>query len=141
MNIRQYITLSAGLLAISTGFGAAAPATVKNEVILRAGPAASFSAIGHIPAGTKLETTDCRGGWCQVDFNGITGFVGAADFGTAGGVRSPPRASAENAQRSQNRVSRRSAPASSSTSSAPLNHGADTTVHAQPPSAPQSTHP
>ena len=28
-----------------------------------------------------METTDCIGGWCQVEFNGIAGFVGATDLG------------------------------------------------------------
>jgi hypothetical protein len=53
--------------------------TVRNDVILRAGPGADFSAIGHVPGGTELETTDCIGGWCRVEFNGIAGFVRAAD--------------------------------------------------------------
>jgi hypothetical protein len=54
-------------------------ATVSSDVVLRAGPGADFSAIGHVPGGTELETTDCIGGWCRVDFNGIFGFVSVAD--------------------------------------------------------------
>jgi hypothetical protein len=53
--------------------------TVGSDVVLRAGPGADFSAIGHVPGGTELETTDCIGGWCRVEFNGIAGFVRAAD--------------------------------------------------------------
>jgi hypothetical protein len=53
--------------------------TVRSEVVLRAGPGAGFSAIGHVPGGTELETTDCIGGWCRAEFNGIAGFVSAAD--------------------------------------------------------------
>jgi hypothetical protein len=56
-------------------------ATVRSNVVLRAGPGADFSAIGHVPRGTELETTDCIGGWYRVEFNGIAGFVGAADPG------------------------------------------------------------
>jgi hypothetical protein len=56
-------------------------ATVRSDVVLRAGPGADFRAIGHVPRGTELETTDCIGGWYQVEFNGIAGFVGAADPG------------------------------------------------------------
>jgi hypothetical protein len=55
-------------------------ATVRSDVVLRAGPGADFGAIGHVPGGTELETTNCVGGWCQVEFNGIAGFVGAADL-------------------------------------------------------------
>jgi uncharacterized protein YraI len=85
------ITLSAGLLAVAIGAAAAEPVTVRNDAVLRAGPDASFSVIGHLPIGTKMEMTNCTAGWCQVDFNGIAGFVGATDLGNAGAVRrSPP---------------------------------------------------
>jgi hypothetical protein len=53
--------------------------TVRSDVVLRAGPGADFSAIGHVPGGTELETTDCIGGWCRAEFKGISGFVSAAD--------------------------------------------------------------
>jgi hypothetical protein len=53
--------------------------TVRSDVVLRAGPGADFSAIGHVPGGTELKTTDCIGGWCGAEFNGIAGFVSAAD--------------------------------------------------------------
>jgi hypothetical protein len=56
-------------------------ATVRSDVVLHAGPGAEFSAIGHVPSGTELETINCIGGWCQVEFNGTAGFVGAADIG------------------------------------------------------------
>jgi hypothetical protein len=62
-------------------------ATVRSDVVLRAGPGADFSAIGHVPRGTELETTDCIGGWYQVEFNGIAGFVGAADPGNDTAIR------------------------------------------------------
>ena len=70
--------------------------TVRSDVVLRAGPGADFSAIGHVPGGTKLETTDCMGGWCQVEFNGISGFVGAADLGNDAAIRSSSARRAEN---------------------------------------------
>jgi hypothetical protein len=62
--------------------------TVRSDVVLRAGPGVEFSAIGHVPGGTKLETTDCAGGWCQVKFNGIAGFMGAVDLGNDAAVGS-----------------------------------------------------
>ena len=49
--------------------------TVRSDVVLHAGPGADFSVIGHIRGGTELQTTDCMGGWCRVEFNGIAGFV------------------------------------------------------------------
>jgi hypothetical protein len=71
-------------------------ATVRSDVVLRAGPGADFSAIGHVPRGTELETTDCIGGWYQVEFNGIAGFVGAADPGNDTAIRRPSARRAEN---------------------------------------------
>jgi uncharacterized protein YraI len=70
--------------------------TVGSDVVLRAGPGADFSAIDHVPGGTELETTDCMGGWCRVEFNGIAGFVGAADLGTDAAIRSSSARRAEN---------------------------------------------
>jgi hypothetical protein len=70
--------------------------TVRSDVVLRAGPGADFSAIGHVPRGTELETTDCIGGWYQVEFNGIAGFVGAADPGNDTAIRRPSARRAEN---------------------------------------------
>jgi Bacterial SH3 domain len=70
--------------------------TVRSDVVLRAGPGADFSAIGHIRGGTELEMTDCMGGWCRVDSNGLAGFVGAADLGNDAAFRSSSARRAEN---------------------------------------------
>jgi Bacterial SH3 domain len=70
-------------------------ATVRSDVVLRAGPGAEFRAIGHVPRGTELETTDCIGGWYQVEFNGIAGFVGAADPGNDTAIGRPSARRAE----------------------------------------------
>jgi uncharacterized protein YraI len=141
MSMRKCITLSAGLLAVATGVAATEPVTVSNDAVLRAGPDASFSVIGHLATGTKLEMTDCTAGWCHVDFNGIAGFVSATDLGNAGGVRRSHGLTVENVQRIRPRVSHRSAPASSSTSSAPLGEGGAASKHALSPSALPPTHP
>jgi hypothetical protein len=37
------------------------------------------------------ETTDCAGDWCLVEFNGIAGFVGAADLGNDAPSEARPR--------------------------------------------------
>jgi hypothetical protein len=140
MTMRKCITLSAGLLAAATGVAATEPVTVRNDAVLRAGPDASFSVIGHLPTGTKIEMTNCTAGWCQVEFNGIVGFVSATDLGNAGGARRSPRSAVENVQRIRTLASRRSAPAGTSTSSAPSGEGGATSKHALSPSALQPTH-
>jgi uncharacterized protein YraI len=141
MTMGKSITLSVGLLAGATAVAAAESVTVRKDAVLRAGPDASFSVIGHLPTGTKMEMTDCAAGWCQVDFNGIAGFVGATDLGNSGGVRRSPRSAVENIHRIPTRVSHRSAPASSSTSSAQLGERGATSKHALSPSGLPPTHP
>jgi uncharacterized protein YraI len=140
MAMWKSVTLSASLLAVATGFAAAAPATVKSDAALRAGPGPTFGVIGHVPGGTRLETTDCRGGWCQVEFNGIAGFVGAADLTTGAAVGSSSAARVENGQRGGTRLTRRPAPAAPAARSAPGGEDKDLYVlPAQQPSAAPTT--
>jgi hypothetical protein len=61
MAVWKTIALSASLLAVATGFAVAGSITIRSDAALRAGPGADFSAIGHIPGGTSLETTDAWG--------------------------------------------------------------------------------
>ena len=123
MAMWKSIILSAGLLAVATGFAAAASVTVRSDIVLRAGPGAEFSAIGHVPGGTELEKTDCPGGWCLVEFNGIAGFVDPADLGNDAAMRSPPARRAKNGHRT--RITRRLAHAGSATHFAPAGEDAD----------------
>jgi uncharacterized protein YraI len=140
MRIWKSITLSASLLVVATGFAVAASVTVRSDADLRAGPGANFNSIGHLPGRTELETTNCAGGWCQVEFKGIAGFVGAADLGNDAAVRSSPARGAENRQRSRTRVTHRLAHAGSARRSVPGGEDADLFVlPAQKPSTPPST--
>ncbi len=140
MAIGKSITLSASLLAIATGVAAAAPVTARSDAALHAGPGPTFGVIGHVPRGARLETTDCTGGWCQVELNGIAGFVSAADLRTGAAVGSPSAARAENGQRGRARLTRKPAPAGSSTRLAPAGEDKDLFVlPAQPPSTAPST--
>ena len=62
MAIWKSITLSASLLAVAIGFAVAAPVTVRSDVALHAGPGPNFGVVGHVPGGTRLDTTDWNGG-------------------------------------------------------------------------------
>jgi uncharacterized protein YraI len=72
MPMRTCVIRGSGLFVVATGFANAATVTTGNQSVLRAGPGSTLSVIAHMPAGTKVEVTDCAGGRCQVDFNGIT---------------------------------------------------------------------
>lgn len=117
--------LGTGLFVIATGSTNAATLTAGNQSVVRAGPGATFSVIAHMPAGTKVEVTDCTGGWCQVNFNGITGFVSTPDLSPARGSGNSTRSTAENVHRSHNRVSPRSTPDRSVTRAAPSNNASE----------------
>jgi uncharacterized protein YraI len=104
MHMRTCIMLAAGLFGGATGLANAATVTTANQSVLRAGPGSTFSVIGHLPAGTKVEVTDCTGGWCQVGFNGVAGFVGAPDLGTARRNGNSPQSTTESVRRSHKRV-------------------------------------
>jgi uncharacterized protein YraI len=135
MPVRTCIMLGAGLFVIAIGIADAAPVTTRNQSDLRAGPGSTFSVIGHIPAGTLLEATNCAGGWCQVGFNGIVGFVGAADLGTARRNGNASPVLTETAHRSHGRVSHRSTPDNSATGAAPSKEGSKSSAHVVMPSA------
>jgi uncharacterized protein YraI len=123
------IALGTGLFVVATGFANATTMTTGNQSDLRAGPGSTFSVIGKIPAGTKVEVTNCTGGWCQVDFNGITGFVSTPSLGTARRSANSPQSTAENPHRSNNRASHRSTPDRSVTRAAPSNQGSESSAH------------
>ena len=81
------------LVAIS-GAAAAAPASVKSIVNLRAAPGTDSQVIVRIPPGTVVEANNCESGWCAVDWQGKSGYAisTALDTGTrATAARRPVR--------------------------------------------------
>jgi hypothetical protein len=81
MNTFKCFTLSAGIVALSTGWAAAAPAVVLDYLNLRIGPGYDFYIIEVIPAGWIVNGGGCADGWCQVNVNGVVGWVDANYLG------------------------------------------------------------
>jgi uncharacterized protein YraI len=81
MNTFKCSMLSAGIVALSTGWAAAAPAVVLDYLNLRFGPGYDFDIVEVIPAGWIVNAGGCADGWCQVNVNGIIGFVDANYLG------------------------------------------------------------
>jgi uncharacterized protein YraI len=73
--------LSASVLALSTGWAAAAPAVVLDYLNLRYGPGYEYYIIEVIPAGWVIDAGACFEGWCQVSVNGVPGYVDANYLG------------------------------------------------------------
>jgi uncharacterized protein YraI len=75
MNTWKCSILGVSFLALSTGWAAAAPAVVLDYLNLRAGPGYDNYIIAVIPAGWIVGAGGCADGWCEVNVNGILGFV------------------------------------------------------------------
>jgi len=73
--------LGASLVVLSAGWALAAPAIVLDYLNLRAGPGYNYAVIEIIPAGWMVEAGGCADGWCQVNDNGIAGYVDANYLG------------------------------------------------------------
>jgi uncharacterized protein YraI len=81
MNSFKCFTLSAGIVALSTGWAAAAPAVVLDYLNLRVGPGYDFYIIEVLPVGWIVNAGGCADGWCVVNVNGVVGYVDANYLG------------------------------------------------------------
>jgi uncharacterized protein YraI len=75
MNTLKCSLLSASFVALSAGWAAAAPAVVLDYLNLRYAPGYDQYIIEVIPPGWIVNTGACADGWCQVNVNGVLGFV------------------------------------------------------------------
>jgi uncharacterized protein YraI len=66
----------------------AAPASVTGTVNLRNGPGTTFTTAGKIPAGATVDVGECKGQWCQVTWQGQSGYVIATSLVQGGAL--PP---------------------------------------------------
>lgn len=66
--------LSAAVV-LSAYDASAAPAPVGTNVNLRQGPGTTYTVITTIPAGANVDVIGCTGQWCQVTWQGQTGYV------------------------------------------------------------------
>ena len=82
MNTGRCLLLSAGIVALSTGWVAAAPTVTRDFISLRSGPGFKFRVVEVIPPGSLVDARNCSVGWCQVNTNGVIGYVdsGYLDF-------------------------------------------------------------
>ncbi len=70
------LALCAGTLALlSTEFAAAKPGYAATTVNMRSGPGTANEIVTKIPGGAKLEINACTNGWCEVTWNGKSGFA------------------------------------------------------------------
>jgi uncharacterized protein YraI len=90
MTLMTKLMTGAGVLALSTGVAAAAPAVVDNDLNLRAGPGTEYPVVAAMPAGATVDVMGCEASWCRVAFNGTVGWASRAYIGAGGGVAAAP---------------------------------------------------
>ena len=78
---------AAALVLMATGSAFADPAYVPDTVNLREGAGTGKPVLAKIPAGSRLEVTNC-GDWCEVEWQGKKGFAIATALDRSGRVRS-----------------------------------------------------
>src|SRR5580700_10543039 len=72
------------------GAGAPPPAVIGTNVNLRQGPGTSYTVVTLIPAGAPVNVSGCNAGWCQVTFQGQSGYIIATVIAPPGGPGGPP---------------------------------------------------
>jgi len=55
----------------------AASASISQQVDMRSGPAASYGVVGQLQRGDGVDVRQCEGTFCEVTFNGKSGWVSA----------------------------------------------------------------
>ena len=75
-------------LLLSVGAAAAAPATVSTDLNMRSGPGTQYGVVATIPAGATVDVGGCTGSWCQVNFDGTSGYASASYL--SGGAAATP---------------------------------------------------
>lgn len=66
---------AAAVLLLSVGAAAAAPAVSRQDLNVRSGPGTGYGVVGVIQAGATVEVGACQGSWCQVAFDGGSGYA------------------------------------------------------------------
>jgi hypothetical protein len=79
------------LFTLTSATANAAPAYVKSTVNLRSGAATTNEIVAKIPAGSLVEANNC-GEWCEVTWQGKSGFAIKSALDTSGRVPVPQRA-------------------------------------------------
>jgi hypothetical protein len=70
--------------------GRARSAVVAATVNLRSGPGTDAEVITTIPAGTTVRITSCSGEWCEVTWNGRSGYAIARNLSSGGPRQARP---------------------------------------------------
>jgi uncharacterized protein YraI len=79
-------SLAGGLMLLSAGAAAAAPAMVTSDLNLRSGPGTGYGVIDTLPAGSPVDVLGCTGSWCRVSSAEGEGFASGNFLDMSGGA-------------------------------------------------------
>ena len=84
------LSLCAGaLFVVSAASAFASTAYVASTVNLRSGPGTTNEIVAKIPAGSRIDASNCKDGWCEVVWQDKNGFAIQTALDLSGRV--PPR--------------------------------------------------
>ena len=91
MNVKS-LSLAGGLLLLSVGAAAAAPAVVSDNLNLRSGPGTGYRVLNVLPEGSTVDVLGCGGNWCRVSSAEGTGYASSSylDMGAGAYAEAPP---------------------------------------------------
>jgi uncharacterized protein YraI len=84
MMIKTKLLGAAAALLLGAGAAGAAPAMSRSDLNVRSGPGTGYGVVGVIQAGQTVDVAGCDGGWCQVAFDGGSGFANRSYLQMAG---------------------------------------------------------
>jgi len=88
------LALCVGTLAVlSATYAVAAPAYVASNVNMRSGPGTTNEIVTRIPGGSLVDANNCKDGWCEVSWQGKSGFAIQTALDMSGRVPSRPSTS------------------------------------------------
>jgi uncharacterized protein YraI len=75
--MNKLIPIALGAALVPAAAFAATPGSVSTDLNLRAGPGSNYRVVTTIPSGAPVVIDNCITGssWCQVTFNGTTGYA------------------------------------------------------------------
>lgn len=84
--IRTKLLGAGAALLLGAGTALAAPAVSRSDLNVRSGPGTEHSVVGVIQAGETVDVMGRNGSWCQVEFDGGSGFASCSYLQMASGA-------------------------------------------------------
>src|ERR1700751_3901348 len=87
MKPARLMICTAAFAVLSTSYASAKTGYAITTVNLRSGPATTNDIVTKIPGGSRIEVNACTNGWCEVTYQGKSGFAIETALDTSGRVR------------------------------------------------------